>query len=127
MTLHRAVLQQPAGLAQSAERETLNLKVAGSTPAFGFHFLLFFPFLHGSLVSVGGGNEIFLAVRISSCGYARRRVAPLVPWIGAPLTLDPLGTCSPTPSVPFKRRLCEPCHGVVYSLQCVLADGNNLS
>ena len=26
----------PAGLAQSVERETLNLKVAGSTPAFGF-------------------------------------------------------------------------------------------
>ncbi|XHF97060.1 hypothetical protein AWENTII_000664 [Aspergillus wentii] len=27
-----------AGLAQSVERETLNLKAAGSTPAFGFNF-----------------------------------------------------------------------------------------
>ena len=33
--------QELAGLAQSVERETLNLKVAGSTPAFGFPFLLF--------------------------------------------------------------------------------------
>ena len=41
-----------ARLAQSAERETLNLKVAGSTPALGFHivcglrlqFSNFFPF-----------------------------------------------------------------------------------
>ena len=28
----------PAGLAQSVERETLNLKVAGSTPAFGYSY-----------------------------------------------------------------------------------------
>ncbi|CAI7653836.1 unnamed protein product [Penicillium bialowiezense] len=33
-TLSRS-LQQPAGLAQSVERKTLNLKAAGSTPAFG--------------------------------------------------------------------------------------------
>ena len=33
---------QLAGLAQSVERETLNLKVAGSTPAFGFFFDFFF-------------------------------------------------------------------------------------
>ena len=26
----------PAGLAQSVERKTLNLKAAGSTPAFGY-------------------------------------------------------------------------------------------
>ena len=35
------VFQQPAWLAQSAERETLNLKVAGSTPASGFPFCSF--------------------------------------------------------------------------------------
>ena len=29
----------PAGLAQSVERETLNLKAAGSTPAFGYFYL----------------------------------------------------------------------------------------
>ena len=29
---------QKASLAQSVERETLNLKVAGSTPAWGFPF-----------------------------------------------------------------------------------------
>ena len=28
----------PAGLAQSVERETLNLKVGGSTPPFGYSF-----------------------------------------------------------------------------------------
>jgi hypothetical protein len=30
-----------ASLAQSVERQTLNLKVAGSTPAWGFLFALF--------------------------------------------------------------------------------------
>ena len=33
----KTVSTSPAGLAQSVERETLNLKVAGSTPAFGFN------------------------------------------------------------------------------------------
>lgn len=28
----------PAGLAQSVERKTLNLKAAGSTPAFGYSY-----------------------------------------------------------------------------------------
>ena len=45
----------PAGLAQSVERETLNLKVVGSTPTSGFFFiarnlwaayLIGYPFLH---------------------------------------------------------------------------------
>ena len=31
-------IKAAAGLAQSVERETLNLKVAGSTPAFGYVF-----------------------------------------------------------------------------------------
>ncbi|KAJ9488451.1 hypothetical protein VN97_g4850 [Penicillium thymicola] len=41
-------LNSPAGLAQSVERKTLNLKAAGSTPAFGYsykpilRFLFFF-------------------------------------------------------------------------------------
>ena len=35
---YTTLFQQPARLAQSAERETLNLKVAGSTPALGFSF-----------------------------------------------------------------------------------------
>ncbi|KOS37273.1 hypothetical protein ACN38_g11933 [Penicillium nordicum] len=30
------VFNSPAGLAQSVERKTLNLKAAGSTPAFGY-------------------------------------------------------------------------------------------
>ncbi|KAJ5915772.1 hypothetical protein N7454_010913 [Penicillium verhagenii] len=34
-SIGRAPSTSPAGLAQSVERETLNLKVAGSTPAFG--------------------------------------------------------------------------------------------
>ena len=34
--------QELAWLAQSAERETLNLKVAGSTPALGFFLFLHF-------------------------------------------------------------------------------------
>ncbi|KAL4920833.1 hypothetical protein BDW62DRAFT_176320 [Aspergillus aurantiobrunneus] len=41
VALFFAVSQQPAGLAQSAERETLNLKVGGSTPPFGFFFAPF--------------------------------------------------------------------------------------
>jgi hypothetical protein len=32
-----------ASLAQSVERQTLNLKVAGSTPAWGFPFVLAVP------------------------------------------------------------------------------------
>ena len=43
--LYVTVFQEPAWLAQSAERETLNLKVAGSTPAFGFAFLTLFLFV----------------------------------------------------------------------------------
>ena len=31
-----ALSNSPAGLAQSVERKTLNLKAAGSTPAFGY-------------------------------------------------------------------------------------------
>ena len=31
-----SVFNSPAGLAQSVERKTLNLKAAGSTPAFGY-------------------------------------------------------------------------------------------
>jgi hypothetical protein len=30
------LFNSPAGLAQSVERKTLNLKAAGSTPAFGY-------------------------------------------------------------------------------------------
>ena len=36
--LPRRLPTSPAGLAQSVERETLNLKVAGSTPAFGYSY-----------------------------------------------------------------------------------------
>ena len=43
--LYVTVFQQPAWLAQSAERETLNLKVAGSTPASGLSFCFFTLFL----------------------------------------------------------------------------------
>ncbi|KAJ5686344.1 hypothetical protein N7536_008963 [Penicillium majusculum] len=44
----RPISVVPAGLAQSVERKTLNLKAAGSTPAFGYsykpnlRFLFFF-------------------------------------------------------------------------------------
>ncbi|KAL4896190.1 hypothetical protein BDV59DRAFT_129705 [Aspergillus ambiguus] len=50
-----------AGLAQSAERETLNLKVAGSTPAFGLTFCKLYG-SHGDLTVwfknffLGGGK-----------------------------------------------------------------------
>ncbi|KAJ6120866.1 hypothetical protein N7523_005146 [Penicillium sp. IBT 18751x] len=37
-SIGRASIPSPAGLAQSVERETLNLKVAGSTPAFGYSY-----------------------------------------------------------------------------------------
>ena len=32
------IANSPAGLAQSVERKTLNLKAAGSTPAFGYSY-----------------------------------------------------------------------------------------
>ena len=43
-------VQRSASLAQSVERETLNLKVAGSTPAWGFSFFHFFSLFYSWLV-----------------------------------------------------------------------------
>ena len=64
--LYVTVFQEPAWLAQSAERETLNLKVAGSTPASGFSFALF-PFFLVLLVAVE--CELwFLKIFYGSCG-----------------------------------------------------------
>ena len=45
-------IQEHALLAQSVERETLNLKVAGSTPAQGFNLLAFSGAVEGG--GVGG-------------------------------------------------------------------------
>jgi hypothetical protein len=49
--------QQQARLAQSVARETLNLKVVGSSPTSGFKQ---FFFAHGCLLVVGVGGAKFL-------------------------------------------------------------------
>ena len=72
--LYVTVFQQLAWLAQSAERETLNLKVAGSTPASGFLFaFFFFPLFLLRLVAVES-DLWFLKIFGGSCGGVVRRV-----------------------------------------------------
>ncbi|PWY92107.1 hypothetical protein BO70DRAFT_357248 [Aspergillus heteromorphus CBS 117.55] len=70
-----------ARLAQSAERETLNLKVAGSTPALGFSFCSFptqSPYLG---VIDGERDNYFSSPQEISCpqdiGTPRIRTEPL--------------------------------------------------
>ena len=65
----------PAGLAQSVERKTLNLKAAGSTPAFGYSYKPNLRFLFWSSfffsVQILKGSEVHLRLSCRLAGWPR--------------------------------------------------------